>query len=283
MFDCQFPSLFNNQPYVSKAETANSVFPCAQEYWEAETSESWKMLIGPADIPPSAYYLHALNCCLLRQFIPLPPVAKIDNFGKIALMYALHTHIFEWRQACSMLNPNGFATIFGNSVIEIGDGLMERRAWLLTSLQNWHDCYWAPDISVSAILLYHLGFISIYVSLSDLHFAAGRFGNKLEGEAAEQSLKRWANSEDANLTMSHVEEILKLAHDTLAGDISTDSSFELTMGLFTGGLVSWAYAKLRANGPYSEVMKQVLQASQALSRMGSWGLCTLFSVILRRI
>jgi len=55
IFDCQYPALFNNQPYVSKAETTNCVFPCPEEYWEAPNAESWKMLVGPADMPPSTY------------------------------------------------------------------------------------------------------------------------------------------------------------------------------------------------------------------------------------
>lgn len=54
-FDCQYPALFNNQPYVSKAETTNCVFPCPEEYWESPSSDSWKMLVGTADTPPSTY------------------------------------------------------------------------------------------------------------------------------------------------------------------------------------------------------------------------------------
>lgn len=53
IFDCQYPALFNNQPYVSKAETTNCVFPCPEEYWEAPAAETWKMLLGPAQMPPS--------------------------------------------------------------------------------------------------------------------------------------------------------------------------------------------------------------------------------------
>jgi len=53
LFDSQYPALFNNQPYISKAETTNCIFPCPEEYWEAVTADQWKMLVGPADMPPS--------------------------------------------------------------------------------------------------------------------------------------------------------------------------------------------------------------------------------------
>jgi hypothetical protein len=61
IFDCQYPALFNNQPYVSKAETTNCVFPCPEEYWEAPNAESWKMLLGPADMPPSTYAMSLIQ------------------------------------------------------------------------------------------------------------------------------------------------------------------------------------------------------------------------------
>ncbi|KAK0100405.1 hypothetical protein ONS95_008356 [Cadophora gregata] len=105
LYDCQYPGLFNNQPYISKAETANSIFPCSCVYWEAKTSVSWKMLIGPANMPPSTFYIHALNTCLLPPGVV--SVHDLDEFGKVVLLYAIHTHIFEWRQAISMLVPNG--------------------------------------------------------------------------------------------------------------------------------------------------------------------------------
>jgi hypothetical protein len=48
-----YPALFNNQPYVGKAETTNCVFPCGDEFWIAPTAESWKSLVGSANEPPA--------------------------------------------------------------------------------------------------------------------------------------------------------------------------------------------------------------------------------------
>lgn len=109
-----------------------------------------------------------------------------------------------------MLNPNGFAGAFRNFAFEIGYGLQDRQNWLLNSLGNWHDCYWTSDMAIPAVLLYHLAFISVNLSLSDLHVAAGRSGINGEAEIAENSLRRWANSESADVTMSHVEKCLPL-------------------------------------------------------------------------
>ena len=51
MYDCQYPALFNNQHFVSKAETTNCVFPCDEALWEAPSAESWRALLGPAILP----------------------------------------------------------------------------------------------------------------------------------------------------------------------------------------------------------------------------------------
>jgi len=105
IFDCQYPSLFNNQPYVSKAETTNCLFPCDEKYWSSPCAQSWSNLVAPSNEPETACYLHALNCCLLRKYIkPPPPIAQTNEFGKTILIYALHTHIFEWRQVSPPLS-----------------------------------------------------------------------------------------------------------------------------------------------------------------------------------
>ena len=238
------------------------------------------MLIGPADIPPSTFYLHALNCCLLRKREPLPSAARTDNFGKVVLIYALHTHIFEWRQAISMLNPNGLGNSYGSFIFAIGDGLRDRRKWLIDSLTNWYECYWTPDIDVGGLLLYHLAFVSLDVSLSDLHLAAGRSGSRGEGEVAERSLALWANSETADETMGHVDKMLELAHAALVAGEAVGSSFEVAMSLFTGGLVCWAYNKHRVHAGQHRRGDQVHKAGRMLREMGCWRMCSLFGVIL---
>lgn len=69
--------------------------------------------------------------------------------GKIVLMYALHTHVFEWRQSTSMLNPTGLQGTFGNvdSAYDIGEGLRERRRWLKDGLDSFAECYGGPGTS----------------------------------------------------------------------------------------------------------------------------------------
>ena len=51
MYDCQYPALFNNQHFVSKAELTNSAFPCEEHLWAANSAQSWKSLLGPKDFP----------------------------------------------------------------------------------------------------------------------------------------------------------------------------------------------------------------------------------------
>ncbi|KAF8849640.1 hypothetical protein BDZ45DRAFT_662909 [Acephala macrosclerotiorum] len=281
IFDCQYPALFNNQPYVSKAETTNCVFTCPEEYWEAPTVEAWKMLLGPTETPPSTYYLHALNCCLLRKWVkPPPPIAKTGEFGKIVLMYALHTHIFEWRQATSMLNPTGLMGTFGNSAHDMGEGLRERRRWLVDGLDSFAECYHTPGTSIATSLLHHLGYISLDVSLSDMHLVAGRSVNKNDASFAEMNLSHWANSEIADNTMMHVLRMLEVCHQCVNAGTAADSSYEIAVCLFTGGMVCWAFAKLRRNARREQYVEQVRKASMALRQMGCWRMCSMFGRIL---
>ncbi|PBP27802.1 C2H2 type zinc finger domain protein [Diplocarpon rosae] len=300
IFDCQYPALFNNQPYVSKAETTNCVFPCSEELWEAHSSEMWKMLVGPPDMPPPTYYLHALNCCLLRKWIrPAPPIVRAGEFGKIVLIYALHTHIFEWRQATSMLNPTGLMGTFGNSAHDMGDGLRERRKWLIDGLDSFAECYKNPATSTAALLLHYLGYVSLDVSLSDMHLLAGRSVNRNDGCFAEENLKFWANSTISEGTMGHVYAMLQLCHQCIDSGVAADASYEIAVSLFTGGIVCWAFAKLKLGGRQrlektcrdggevgsmaegmEQYVEQVRMASSALRRMGCWRMCSIFGRIL---
>ncbi|PMD12889.1 hypothetical protein NA56DRAFT_586531 [Hyaloscypha hepaticicola] len=287
IYDCQYPTLFNNQPYVSKAETTNCAFPCAVAYWDAPTAESWKMALGPADTPPVTFYLHALNSCLLRKWIkPPPPIVPTNEFGKIVLMYALQTHIFEWRQSTSMLNPTGLQGTFGNvnSAYDIGEGLRERRRWLKDGLDSFAECYGGPGTSLGASLLLQLGYIALDVSLSDMHLVAGRSVNKNDASFAEENLKYWANSEIADATMSHIYTMLELCHHCINTGTVADSSYEVAVCLFTGGMVCWAFAKLRVGleviGRKEQYLEQVRKASMALRQMGCWRMCSMFGTIL---
>lgn len=282
IYDSQYPALFNNQPYVSKAETTNCIFPCPEEYWEAPTAEQWKMLVGPADMPPSTYFLHALNSCLLRKKAsPPPPIPRADEFGKIVLMYAILTQIFEWRQSTSMLNPTGLMGTFGNTAThELSEDLKQRRRCLLDCLDSWRECYRTPSTSPAALLLHRLAYISLDVSLSDMHLAAGRSVNRHDGNFAEENLKYWANSDVSEYTMMHVFHMLEISHQVIAIRAQGDCSYEVAVCLFTGGIVCWAYAKLRRNCLREQYLEQVRRASKALQTMGCWRTCSLYGRIL---
>jgi hypothetical protein len=212
---------------------------------------------------------------------PPPPVAKTGGeFGKIILIYALHTHIFEWRQSTSMLNPTGLMGSFGNSAIPIGEGLKERRRWLVDGLDSWGECYQDASTSAAASLLHRLGYVALDVSLSDMHLVAGRSNNMNDGNFAEENLKHWANSEIAHSTMVHVFHMLDLCHHCINNGMAADNSYEVAVCLFTGGIVCWAYAKLKAGIPREQYVEQVHKASVALSSMGCWRMCSMFGRIL---
>jgi hypothetical protein len=139
---------------------------------------------------PKRYYLHALNACLLRKWVkPPPPVTDVGTeLGKLVLIYAIHTHIFEWRQATSMLNPTGLGGYLGGQAIPIGKGLKERRRWLADGVESWGECYQGLETSTAATLLHRLAFVALDVSLSDMHLVAGRSNNQNDGNFAEDNL-----------------------------------------------------------------------------------------------
>jgi hypothetical protein len=139
---------------------------------------------------PNSYYLHALNACLLRKWeTPPPPVPNVNSeLGKLVLIYAIHTHIFEWRQATSMLNPTGLGGFLKGQALPLGRGLKERRRWLADGVESWAECYQGPESSTAAALLYRLAFVALDVSLSDMHLVAGRSNNVNDGNFAEHNL-----------------------------------------------------------------------------------------------
>lgn len=225
----------------------------------------------------------ALNCCLLHRYIkPAPPVVKTGEFGKILLLYAIHTHIYDWRQATCMLAPTGLMDI--NAIWDLGNPLREKRIWLLDALDSWAECYQDENTSTAARLLHRLGYISIDLNLSDMHLVAGRTANQDDGTFAEHNLKRWANSETASSTMSHIFSMLQICHQQVQNNTAADCSYEICVCLFTGGIVCWAYSRLKEGGPREDCMEEVLKASNALRHMGAggcWRACALFGRILK--
>lgn len=135
-----------------------------------------------------------------------------------------------------------------------------------------------------ASLLLQLGYIALDVSLSDMHLVAGRSVNKNDASFAEENLKYWANSEIADATMSHIYTMLELCHHCINTGTVADSSYEVAVCLFTGGMVCWAFAKLRVGleviGRKEQYLEQVRKASMALRQMGCWRMCSMFGTIL---
>jgi len=199
-------------------------------------------------------------------------------------MYAILTQIFEWRQSTSMLNPTGLMGTFDNTAAhDMGEDLKARRRWLVDSLDSWSECYQTPNTTTAASLLHHLGYISLDVSLSDMHLAAGRSHNKNDGNFAEENLKFWANSQISDSTMRHIFSMLNLCHHVIAMGAQVDASYEVTVCLFTGGIVCWAFAKLRdgfTRERKAQYMEQVSRAAKALMGMGCWRMTSMFGRIL---
>ncbi|CEL07336.1 hypothetical protein ASPCAL10496 [Aspergillus calidoustus] len=280
LFDLQFPALFHNQPYISKSECVNLVLPCHESFWEAKSAPAWKVLLGPAETPPATYFMVPLDTCLLYPAIKRePPYAPIDSFGKTILIYALFTHIFEWRQAVNIvLHP---AFIRGPEGTRPGEGLMERQQWLHDGLDAWLTTYHqngtsAPD---EALLLHFLAQIHLYISVSDLHLFAGRSGLSEDIKLAEDSLRRWCRSPESASTMQNVYKMLDLAFQIIDRGDDHQCGFEISVALFTGGLMCWMYAKLGGQVP---VGFQINLASDALEKLSCWGICSNFAQILKR-
>jgi hypothetical protein len=117
-----------------------------------------------------------------------------------------------------------------------------------------------------------------------MHLVAGRSVNKNDASFAEENLRYWANSEIADSTMGHIYTMLELCHHCINVGIVADSSYEVAVCLFTGGMVCWAFSKLRLGlevaGRKEQYVEQVRKASSALRQMGCWRMCSMFGTIL---
>jgi hypothetical protein len=185
-----------------------------------------------------------------------------------------------------MLNPTGLTGTFGNSAHDMGEGLRERRRWLVDGLDSFAECYKDPSTDTATQLLYYLGYVSLDVSLSDMHLIAGRSANSNDSAFAEENLKHWANSSLSDGTMKHIYNMLTICHASIEQGIAADASYEIAVALFTGGMVCWAFAKLRTgiktenSHERSNFVEQVRKASIALRQMGCWRMCSMFGRIL---
>lgn len=186
---------------------------------------------------------------LLRKWTqPPPPIMPLSEFSKTIVLYALHTHIFDWRSAVSMLNPTGLKETPGGQSVQAGQGLKGRRAWLVDAFDSFYECYISPSpraSSYASTLLTHYGYIALDVSISDMHLMAGRSLAEQDGSFAEENLKYWANSDIADTTMRHIVKMLAICHEVVESGRMGECSYEVTICLFTGGMVCWAFAKLR--------------------------------------
>ncbi len=136
-----------------------------------------------------------------------------------------------------MLNPTGLMGTFGNSAHDMGEGLRERRRWLRDGLDSFGECYLEDEHTPAVNLLHRLGYVSLDVSLSDMHLVAGRSLNANDASFAEENLKHWANSGISDGTMGHVVRMLEMCHECIARGTVADNSFEVGVALFTGELI----------------------------------------------
>jgi hypothetical protein len=251
-------AVFQRQPYISKAETVNAALPCSEIFWNAPTAWAWKAVLGPAEIPPSTFFLTTLTTILLHNEIPgVLPFPALDDFCKTLYAYVLHTHVFEWRQTICMLNPTGLITSPISFAPEnIGASLQERRNWLQACLRNWATFYGdggpADETDLSSknspgILLYHLANLAIHLNFSDLHIVAGRSGSDADIGLAVQSLRNWLQGERAQKIFACNSQMLNAAHEAIAAGDVQRSGFELAISLFMGGLTSWAISRFGSN------------------------------------
>lgn len=247
-------AFFQRQPYISKAETVNAALPCSETFWNASTAWAWKALLGPADIPPSTYFLTTLTTILLHNEIPdILPFPPLDDFCKTLYAYVLHSHVFEWRQTICMLNPTGLlSSPLSLAPQNIGNSLQERRDWLEGSLRNWDTFYGDGNQADptnrspknwSGILLYHLAMLALHLNFSDLHIVAGRSGSDADIGLAEQSLRNWLQEERAQKIFDCNSQMLSAAHSAISAGDAQRSGFELAICLFMGGLTSWAMSR----------------------------------------
>jgi hypothetical protein len=77
--------------------------------------------------------------------------------------------------------------------------------------------------------------------------------------------------------------MLEIAHMSINNGFVVDSSYEVAVCLFTGGIVCWAYAKLNRGeeAAHHRARHEVEKASTALMQMGCWRMCSMFARILR--
>ncbi|KAJ5632038.1 hypothetical protein N7490_008377 [Penicillium lividum] len=275
ILDCQVAAFFQRQPYLSKAETVNAALPCSDTFWNAPTAWAWKALLGPADIPPSTYFLPTLTSILLYRQIPdVLPFPPLDDFCKTLYAYVLHTHVFEWRQTICMLNPTGIlSSPLSLAPENIGSSLKERGIWLEECLANWATFYGdggqADPIdrnrkNFSGILLYHLAVLAVRINFSDLNIVAGRSGSEEDIELAEQSLRNWLQEERAQVILDGTIQMMKAAHETIAAGDAQQSCFELAICLFISGLVFWALSRFGSRSLMLSIPQQeMLMASNS--------------------
>ena len=249
ILDCQFAALLRHQPYISKAETTNTALPCPSIYWDAAPVPGWKLLLRPADIPPSIYHLPTSTSILLGKELPntmkFPP---IDDFSRLFYVYIIHTHIFEWRQAVCMLNSTGLKDTpvsFGPE--HLGEGLLDRQGWLFGALDTWLEAYGsglAPNSrttteDLGGCLLYHLGHLALSINFSDLHLVAGRSRSQEDISLAGKSLRNRLMADKSFKILHHTFQMLEVAFDVLANGQAQQCSFEIGVCLFMGGLICW--------------------------------------------
>lgn len=297
MFDCQFAALLNMQPFISKAETVHAVLPCPDQYWIAPSAQTWKIYLGTSDTPSCAYFLTTLNSLLLSGTVQgVLPFPSLDTFSRTLMIYVIYTHVFEWRQTLCMINPNGLVrSVLAFAPQDIGPGLMERKTWLSSALENWNRHYGTRNPSLDesssqyqpiAQLLHHLAQLALQMSFSDLHMVTGRSGSEEDIFLAEESLRNWLRLQESESSVFLAMEMLELAHKVVKSEMVGTWSLELAVCLFSGGLICWTWCRLRDSSNRETqlvdgiLLNHIQRSAKALSGLWQCRLGAFFSSVL---
>jgi hypothetical protein len=185
-----------------------------------------------------------------------------------------------------MTAPTGLKDL-SNACWDMGPEMRHRRIWLLDALDSWEEMYCNDNTDTAAILLHKLGYIALDLNLSDMHLVAGRSNNPDDRNFAEMNLRHWANSPAAEKTMLHIFSMLQTCYTHVESGREAEASYEIALCLFTGGIVCWAFARLKAgNGEAcgdqekERCLGEVTKASVMLKSMGCWRMASMFGRIL---
>lgn len=242
LVDTLFPCLFDLPAYSSLGDMVHTVLPCDDCYWEATSARAWSGLLGFSPIPPSPLFASCATSLIgLETGLP-----RLNPFSSLLCISSLHHHIFRFRTDVSLSaiaeNPGPHGRIlplsaefhFRQAVSGRSEVLLIRQE-LRRSLDAWKENNVASTgLAVSAQTLYHLGHISLSISVADLYLIIGKKGPDAVRDIS-LDLDQWANTDDAIIAAQHSLRILELQFSAKC------ESLYFALAVFVSTLCLWAY------------------------------------------